>query len=338
MKTLFGPRASRPSLTLLGLVLATLARAEALTYDSDTFEGLRPRAIGPAAMSGRIAALDAIEADRLIIYVGVGGRRRVEVARRRHHLQAGVRQALPVDRRRRRSLRASRTPCGSERASRGRATACRSATASTRPPTAATTWTAHGPRATRSASRGSPSIRGIPTPSTSPRPGTSGTRTRTRGVYRTRDGGKTWAEGAVRERGHRLRRRRRRSERIRDIVYAAMWQFRRKPWSFSSGGPGSGLYKSTDGGTTWKKLIARPAGRRPRAHRRRRFAREGRDACTRSVEAKRTAHVPLGRLAARRGARCNVGGRGGAAVLLLLRRRRPEGSRTASTSRASAWA
>ncbi|GIV54666.1 MAG: hypothetical protein KatS3mg039_1184 [Candidatus Kapaibacterium sp.] len=38
------------------------------------------------------------------------------------------------------------------------------------------------------------------------------------------------------------------------IVYAAMWQFRRKAWSFSSGGPGSGLYKSTDGGTTWRKL------------------------------------------------------------------------------------
>ncbi|MCX7930477.1 MAG: glycosyl hydrolase [Chlorobi bacterium] len=38
------------------------------------------------------------------------------------------------------------------------------------------------------------------------------------------------------------------------IVYAAMWQFRRKAYAFSSGGPGSGLYKSTDGGTTWRKL------------------------------------------------------------------------------------
>ena len=35
------------------------------------------------------------------------------------------------------------------------------------------------------------------------------------------------------------------------IVYAGMWQFRRKPYFFTSGGPGSGLYKSTDGGKTW---------------------------------------------------------------------------------------
>lgn len=39
-----------------------------------------------------------------------------------------------------------------------------------------------------------------------------------------------------------------------NIVYASMWDFRRKPWSFSSGGPGSGLYKSTDGGATWNRI------------------------------------------------------------------------------------
>ncbi len=33
-----------------------------------------------------------------------------------------------------------------------------------------------------------------------------------------------------------------------------MWQFRRNPDFFSSGGPGSGLYKSSDGGSTWRKL------------------------------------------------------------------------------------
>ena len=38
------------------------------------------------------------------------------------------------------------------------------------------------------------------------------------------------------------------------ILYAGMWQFRRQPWTFSSGGPGSGLFKTTDGGATWKKL------------------------------------------------------------------------------------
>ena len=38
------------------------------------------------------------------------------------------------------------------------------------------------------------------------------------------------------------------------ILYAAMWQHRRYPWTIESGGLSSGIYKSTDGGTTWKKL------------------------------------------------------------------------------------
>ncbi|MBL7128746.1 MAG: glycosyl hydrolase [Ignavibacteria bacterium] len=39
-----------------------------------------------------------------------------------------------------------------------------------------------------------------------------------------------------------------------DIVYASMWQFRRTPYSFSSGGPGSSLLKSYDGGQTWERI------------------------------------------------------------------------------------
>ena len=39
-----------------------------------------------------------------------------------------------------------------------------------------------------------------------------------------------------------------------DVLYAAMWQFRRWPYFFKSGGKGSGFYKSTDGGKSWKKL------------------------------------------------------------------------------------
>jgi photosystem II stability/assembly factor-like uncharacterized protein len=81
-----------------------------------------------------------------------------------------------------------------------------------------------------------------------------------RGVYKTTDGGKTWQKilfvdddtGCA----------------MMDMdpqdsktIYAAMWQYRRKPWTFSSGGAGSGLFKSTDGGATWKKLSkGLPAG------------------------------------------------------------------------------
>ncbi len=39
-----------------------------------------------------------------------------------------------------------------------------------------------------------------------------------------------------------------------EILLASMWQFRRQPYSFNSGGTGSGLYKSSDGGKTWKEI------------------------------------------------------------------------------------
>jgi photosystem II stability/assembly factor-like uncharacterized protein len=74
-----------------------------------------------------------------------------------------------------------------------------------------------------------------------------------RGVFRTTDGGKTWQKvlykddktGAI--------------DVVFDpnnpnVVFAAMYEVQRTPWSLISGGPGSGLYKSTDGGTTWKQL------------------------------------------------------------------------------------
>jgi hypothetical protein len=38
------------------------------------------------------------------------------------------------------------------------------------------------------------------------------------------------------------------------ILYAAMWEHGRLPWKVISGGPGSGLYKSTDQGETWEKM------------------------------------------------------------------------------------
>jgi photosystem II stability/assembly factor-like uncharacterized protein len=39
-----------------------------------------------------------------------------------------------------------------------------------------------------------------------------------------------------------------------NVLYAGIWQFRREPWTFHSGGPDDGLYKSVDGGKTWAKL------------------------------------------------------------------------------------
>ncbi len=82
-----------------------------------------------------------------------------------------------------------------------------------------------------------------------------------RGVYRSADGGASWRKvlfvndstGAIDLAMDRMNPR---------IVYAAMWQVRRTPWSLVDGGPGSGLYRSVDGGEHWSKLEGHglPAG------------------------------------------------------------------------------
>ena len=60
----------------------------------------------------------------------------------------------------------------------------------------------------------------------------------------------------------------------------------RKPWTLESGGPESGIWRSTDGGDTWKKLAERSARRDRRQHRRRRLARATRSASGRSSKPK----------------------------------------------------
>lgn len=71
-----------------------------------------------------------------------------------------------------------------------------------------------------------------------------------RGVFRTRDGGKTWEKVLYVNEGVGC------AELVvdptnPDKLIAAMWEYGRKPWTFNSGGPGSGMYVTLDGGDNW---------------------------------------------------------------------------------------
>jgi photosystem II stability/assembly factor-like uncharacterized protein len=78
-----------------------------------------------------------------------------------------------------------------------------------------------------------------------------------RGIFKTTDGGQSWDKVLYRD------------ERTGavdltmepgnpDVLYAALWEAWRKSWGMSSGGPGSGLFKSVDGGETWNEITRAP--------------------------------------------------------------------------------
>ena len=82
-------------------------------------------------------------------------------------------------------------------------------------------------------------------------------RTPDRGVYKSTDAGKTWNKVLFRDEG---------TGAVDlvvdpgnpDILYATLWEVSRTPHGMSSGGPGSGLFKSFDGGATWTEISRRP--------------------------------------------------------------------------------
>ncbi|MFQ5630778.1 MAG: WD40/YVTN/BNR-like repeat-containing protein, partial [bacterium] len=234
-----------------GVSSNTSAQNNAITIDSHTFGEIKARAIGPAVMSGRISSIDAVHSDPRIIYVGTasGG-----VWKSKN----GGTTFEPIFDKHTQSI-------GSLRIDQAHPD---------------TVWVGTGEHCTRNSTsvgtglyksidggenwkfvslEDSERISAILIDPRKPNTvyvaalGHLWSANEQRGVYKTTDGGKKW-------------------ERILyvdentgcsslamdpqepDILYAGMWQFRRYPDKFHSGGPGSGLYKSTDGGKNWKEI------------------------------------------------------------------------------------
>jgi photosystem II stability/assembly factor-like uncharacterized protein len=218
---------------------------------SGSFGDLRVRAIGPAVMSGRIAALDVVATDPRIIYVGSAG--------------GGVWKSTNAG--------TTFVPVFDEHPMSIGAVAIDQSKPDTVWVGTGEAWTRNsvsvgqGVYRTTDAGRtwanvglaGSERIAGIAVHPKQPDTvfacavGHLWNDNDERGVFRTTDGGKTWKKTLFVDA----------KTGCADIdidpqepsvIYAAMWQVRREPHFFTSGGPGSGLYKSTDGGERWTKV------------------------------------------------------------------------------------
>ena len=246
-----------------GLALAVLfgvalSAAAAVEIDSNTFGALRARSIGPAVMSGRISAIDAVPRDPLVIYVGAasGG-----VWKSR---DAGL-TWKPVFDDHGQSIGAVRIdPQDPETVWVGTGESCTRNSVSVgtglyRTTDGGESWQLMGLADSERIS----AIRVHPEDSDTVWVCATGHlwgANEERGVYKTTDGGDSWdrvlyvdadtgcSDLAV-------------DPQDPSVLYAGMWQFRRSPDFFVSGGPGSGLYKSTDGGDSWREVSdGLPAG------------------------------------------------------------------------------
>ena len=241
----------KKSLQLGLLLMASALSVEAQQLDMKRFENMKPRNIGPAATSGRVTAIDAVHANPDIIYVGTasGGLWKSE--------GGGVSWQPVFDKEKTASIGAVAidqsnpqviwvgTGEGNPRNSQSNGNGVYKSIDGGR------SWQHLGLEATSNIHRiilhkNDPNIAYVAAL------GTAWGDTKDRGVYRTRDGGKTWEKILY------VNERTGASDLVVDPanpnkMLVNMWEYRRWPWFFKSGGAGSGLYMTLDGGNTWTK-------------------------------------------------------------------------------------
>ena len=232
--------------------LVISAAAQQTQIDADTFGGYEARSIGPAAMGGRVADIDAVADNRLTIYVGSAGGGLWKSS------DAGITFKPVFDKQPSLSIGAVKIDPNDPKTvwvGTGESWTRNSVSIGTglyRSKDGGDTWQKMGLENTERIARI------VINPKDSNNiyvcaPGHLWNSHSDRGVFKTTDGGKTrnkviyvddntgCADLAM-------------DPENPQVLYAGMWQFRRKPYNFESGGPASALYKTTDGGANWKKL------------------------------------------------------------------------------------
>jgi photosystem II stability/assembly factor-like uncharacterized protein len=233
------------------LLLSSFLGFSQVKISSATFGNYEARQIGPAVMGGRITAIEAIEKDPRIYYVGTAGGGIWKTTNAGSSFKPIFDKYcqsigdLKID-----QIRPDTIWVGTGESNMRNSVSVGVGIYKTTD--GGSNWTKMGLDSTEHISKiqinpNNPDVVYVACP------GPLWSDSKHRGLYKTSDGGKTWEKILYTDEKTGC------ADIVMDpkdpnVLYASMWQFRRTAYSFASGGKGSALYKSTDAGKTWKKI------------------------------------------------------------------------------------